>query len=840
MKISLKWLQDYVDIAEYFAKPQDLATLLTDAGIEVEGIENLAKQFENVVVGHILEKGQHPNADRLSLCQIATGTGRVHQIVCGAQNHKKDDRVVVALPGAVLPGGFEIKLSKIRGVESGGMLCSEKELGLRAESEGILILPADAPIGKAFSEYMGFDDIILELKVTPNRADCLSHFGLAREIAALLGREAQLPLDGFIDGARDAVLNEGESSTREMLTVSVAQPDLCPRYCGRGVRGVTVGASPAWMKKRLESVGVNSVNNVVDVTNYVMLELGQPLHAFDLREIRGGTLKVELARADETFVSFDGTESKLTGDELTIRDSERAVALAGIVGGKNSGVREDTRDVFIEAAYFTPTTVRRTARKHGIETDSSYRFARGTNPDAVPLAMNRAAQLLQEYCGGQICAEPFDIYPQPFQRPTIQISLKTLCDRLGYEVDAAAFVGWMSRLGCVLTDTTPAGAAAAAGEIERAWTVRPPAFRWDLAIDMDLVEEYARLNGYAHIPESLPVLGAAPADHSPQYVFEKHLRRLFQGQGFLQAVNYAFISRKFQDSILGANEKLASFGLRVVHEPVSLRNPLNEELNVMRVSLVPGLFKNVQHNVRHGNAWGRLFELGFAHDGKRGGGADEGNSYLQEGRLGLAAWGNPEGLWNKTSPAPLIFQVKSAVENVLRGLQVARWTWSQPQEARLVPDFLHPGQCVGLTVEGKPIGFVGTLHPALQEEHKFRVETVFGEFNLDRLAQGQPRAPKARSISAFPMVDRDIALVMPKELAASEVEAVIRKSAGELLRDVRVFDVFEGGNLASGQKSVAFRLLFQDMRATLEDTQVNALRDQVIAAVSEKFPVTVR
>lgn len=820
MKISLQWLNEYVDIQDAFAKPQDLANLLTAAGIEVEGMQNLAKAFEHVVVGHILKKDQHPNADRLSLCQVATGEGVVHQIVCGARNHKEGDRVVVALPGAVLPGDFVIKRSKIRDVESGGMLCSEKELGLKAESEGILILPADAPVGQPFAKYMGYDDILFELKVTPNRADCLSHFGLAREIGALLGREVKFPIESIV---------EDGGSTREMMALELRESEMCPRYDGRGVVGIKVGPSPAWLKKRLESVGVNSINNVVDITNFVMMELGQPLHAFDVREIKGRRIIVDRAVKGEAFTTLDGTELKFDGSELTIRDTERAVALAGIVGGKNSGIQDDTSDVFIEAAYFTPSAVRRTARKFGIETDSSYRFARGTNPEAVPLALNRAAQLIQKVAGGKIMGDHHDQYPQPLKREPIEISLATVEDRLGYKVEAVAFAQWMKRLGCSLDQS---------GESARGpvWKVLPPMFRWDLTVDMDLVEEYARLNGYQHIPETLPPLANMPAQHDLIFTMEAKIRRLLQGESCLQAVNYGFISRAFQDHVLGDVERMKALGLRVEKDPVVLVNPLNEEINVMRTSLVPGLLKNIVHNSRHGNAVGRVFELGFGHFAAL---TDGQISYGQETRLAFAFWGADEGLWRKAAPAPIAFSLKGAVENLLRGLGIQKWRWVQ-MTAKDAPEFLHPGQSARLEFEGKPVGFIGTLHPTLGEELKIRETAALAELNLDRLLAGQPRFPHYKAISKMPAVDRDIALLMPKDLPASQVESEIRKVAGELLRDLTVFDVFEGGNLPEGQRSVAFRMIFQAQDTTLEDQKVNELRDKVVATVTQKFGVTIR
>lgn len=823
MKISFKWLNDYIDVQDYATKPQELAALLTAAGIEVEGIENRAKLFENVVVGHILQKGQHPNADRLTLCQVATGEGVVHQIVCGARNHNEGDRVVVALPGAVLPGDFAIKRSQIRGVDSGGMLCSEKELGLKKEdaeeSAGILILPENAPVGQPFAKYMGYDDILLELKVTPNRSDCLSHFGLAREIAALLGREVKFP---------KLNLEETGGSTRQTVALELRASDLCPRYAGRAVKGVKIAPSPAWLRSRLEAVGLSTINNVVDITNFVMMELGQPLHAFDQREIRGRKIVIARAEKGEKFTTLDGTELKLDSTELTIRDGERAVALAGIVGGQNSGIQDDTTDIFIESAYFTPSAVRRTARKFGVETDSSYRFARGTNPEAVLLARDRAATLIREIAGGEIMGEPYDEYPKPIEREPIEIGLATVESRLGYPVTVQDFTRWMARLGCETIVVSE-------GE-KPTWKVRPPMFRWDLLIDMDLVEEYARLNGYQHIPERIPPFASMPAEHELDFVLEAKTRRLLQGEGCLQAVNYAFIGRAYQESVLGELERVRASGLKAAEEPVAIVNPLNEEINVMRTALTPGLLKNVLHNSRHGNAFGRIYELGYGHFKT----SESGGSYVQESRLGFAFWGDAEDMWRKKGPSALVvFALKGVVENWLRGMGIQRFRWIQ-LNTKNAPGFLHPGQAAVLEFEGKPVGFLGTLHPSLAEEMKIREVAAIAEFNMDALMNGQPRPLKYKSISKMPAVDRDIALQMPKDLPAATVEAEIKKVAGELLREVRVFDVFEGGTLPAGQRSVAFRLVFQAQNSTLEDQKVNELRDQVTRAVTEKFGIVVR
>ena len=815
MKISLRWLSDYIDIHDYFAKPQDLAALLTAAGLEVESIENLAKNYDHVVVGNILKKEQHSGADRLTVCQVGTGDGVVHQIVCGAKNHSEGDNVIVALPGAVLPGNFAIKHSKIRGVESGGMLCSNKELGLADDGvDGIRILPIDAPVGQPFAKYMGLDDILFDLKVTANRADCLSHFGLAREIATLLGREVKFPIESLV---------ESGGSMRDQVKLELRAADMCPRYAGRGVAKVKVGPSPDWLKKRLESVGMNTINNVVDALNFVMLELGQPLHAFDARKLKGSSVIVDRAVAGEKFVTLDGTELTLTGDELTIRDSEHAAVLAGVIGGKNSGVDESTTEIFIEAAFFLPSAVRRTARKFGIETDSSYRFARGTNPEAVPLALNRAAQIVQKVAGGEIMGSPYDLYPNRIARDPIEISLQTLTDRLGFAINADEFAMWMNRLGCTVETVSP-----------HLWSIRPPLFRWDLTHDVDLIEEFARLHGYQHIPESIPALTVGPATDELGFKVEERIRRILQAEGCLQAINYAFTSKTWQDSVLGSAERLLAVGLRSSTQAVALMNPLNEEIGVMRTSLMPGLLKNLIYNSRNGNSNGRLFETGFGHFTEDSKGE---MTYPQEGRLGFAFWGTESNLWRKTE-SPAVFALKGVVENLLSSLGFAKWKWVPLNSG--APEFLHPGQSSGLQLEGQLIGFVGTLHPSFTSEHKIRESSAVCELLLEKLVASQPRPLKYKPVSKMPAVDRDLAFVMPKNLAVQDVESEIKKSAGELLRDVSVFDVYEGTGLQPGQRSVAFRLLFQAKDATLEDAQVNELRDKVVKSVSDKFGIGLR
>ena len=813
MKISLKWLNEYVDVDDYFTKPEELADLLTHAGLEVDEIEDLSTPYKNVVIGTLLEVGKHPDADRLTVCQVSTGEGVVHQIVCGAKNHKTGDRVVAALPGAVLPGDFTIKKSKLRGVESAGMLCSEKELQLSEEAEGIMILDDDAPIGQNFAIYYGLDDVVFEINVTPNRADCLSHLGLAREIAAILGREVHTPAMN---------LNRVSESTKDQIKLELIDSDRCPRYGGCYARNVKVGPSPKWLQQRLEKVGINSINNVVDITNFVLMELGQPLHAFDIRFLDGKVIKIDGSKAGESFKTLDGTDLKLDGTELTIRDSGKPVALAGVVGGENSGVQDDTTEVFIESAYFRPKTVRTTSRKFGFETDSSYRFARGVNPEAIPFALERACQLLQDICGAEVYSDPYDLYPEPIEQGSIEIAVADVAERMGFEVKSADFQQWMIRLGCNVLSKDDG---------ER-FVITPPAYRADISIPEDLVEEFGRLYGYEHIPDKLTVLQDNPTPNELTYSLERVAKESLVGLGFYECFNYAFLNEAFQKKVVGDVARMQMLNLDVAAEPIELMNPLNEEYAVMRTSLIPHMIKNIEFNLNHSNEYGKLFEIGKTF-------SKTPEQFKEQGRIAFGVFGRPEGLWNK-GQTPAVYELKSSVESLLTSLKGRNWHWSIPGEPRQVPEFIHPGQVAFLTYEGKTLGYLGTLHPALADEFKIKSDVALGEFNLDLLFEGQPRTYKYKKISKFPGTQRDLAFLVPDDLPAETVAAQIRKSAGKLCQAVEVFDVYKGDSLQENQRSIAFRMYLQDQDSTLEDKQISSIQEKVVKGVTEKLNIQVR
>lgn len=814
MKISLKWLSDFVDVIEYFQRPEVLGDLLTKAGLEVEEITQKSKDLQSVVTGLILEKAKHPNADKLSLCRVTTGEGVVHQIVCGAQNHNTGDKVVVALPGAVLPGNFVIKSAVVRGVESGGMLCSLKELGLAKESNGIEILPADAPIGKAYAEYKGLDDVTFELKVTPNRADCLSHYGLAREVACLIGRDLKnLNLD----------LKEASGSTQDQMKLDV-RSELCTRYAGRFLSGVKVGPSPAWLSQRLESVGMNSINNIVDVTNYVMMELGQPLHAFDADLVKGRTIVVEKAKPEELFKTLDGTEIKLSGEELMIRDAEKPVAMAGVVGGQNSGVSESTKNIFLEAAHFNASAVRKASRLHGVNTDSGYRFSRGVDPENTFRAMNRAAQLILQVAGGEAFSKAYDHNPKPFQAKTVEVSVDTVSQRLGYKAEAAKFENFMSRMGCQIEKKGEAGV----------YAIHPPSYRFDLEQEVDFIEEYARLNGYDKIPETLPTQKLEPQNHDPKYFFERKLAEVMRGFGFHQAMNMCFAGDETQNKFIGSLSDYAASGLPTTETPVKLLNPLGADQNILRQTLSFGLYQNLHHNFHQGLEKGRLFETGSVFS------TDEKGDYKEYRRMGAVLWGEPGDLWKSNANVPLVFQLKAAAEALLVQLKIKSYSWQVQTDRSLVPEFLHQRQYAQLVVEGESVGFIGTLHPVILENDKIRVPAALMELNLEQLLKNQPRLSKVEKFPRFPKVQRDLALLMPQTLAAGDVRKEILKVGQPLVTEVQVFDLYSGDKLAVGQKSVAYRLSFQDPAGTLQDQVVSQSLSQIVDSLHKKFSISPR
>lgn len=802
MKISYKWLSEYIELNDYKTRIDELSETLTQAGLEVEGLEDQSENYKHVVMGRLKSVTPHPDADKLTYCEVDVGEPQCRPIVCGAKNHKEGDYVVAALPGAVLPGDFKIKVSKIRGVESQGMLCSEKELGLSGESEGIITLQ-EAKIGQSFSEAFEQDDIVFDLNVTPNRADCLSHLGLAHELSALINRPVFPP--------KPKSKTTSSLSTSKEAKVLLENTEDCPRYSGILMKNVKVGPSPQWLKSRLEKVGVNSINNIVDVTNYILFEYGQPLHAFDWQKIEGQEIRIRKSIADETMTSFDGTELKLTGQELVICDAQKVVALAGVVGGQNSGVTDCTTEIFLESAFFTAQTVRQTSRRFGFETDASYRFSRGTNPEKTIEAMKRAAQLMQELCGAEVASDHVDEYPKTLEKAPITIDPAYVSQRLGYEVPANDFFDVMKRLGCGVKGSR----------------ITPPTHRWDLEIPEDLVEEYGRVVGYSHLKETLPPLLTKPTAHDEGYLVQRRFTEELVGLGSMQVVNHAFVNPEEQKELLGDLSVTQKWSW-TLGELVAVKNPISEEMSVMRQSLLPGLFGSVLRNCRQSVGRGFLFEQGAVHHKVEG-------EFSEELRLSFALWTDQAALWSSASEA--VYQLKSKVEHFLNHQMMSgRWEWRKGEA--LLP-FFHPQQCAELFWQGQLIGVLGTLHPSLKKKHKLRGDLAFAEFDLGALAKAKKSAT-FKAISSFPVSEKDLAFVLPETMKVQKVLSEIRRAAGPYLQELTVVDLFRGESLGEDKKSVSFRMKFQSPKGTLQEEELSGLFNKVIDTVSQKLSVSLR
>jgi len=754
MKFTYNWLKQYVEFAW---SPQELAEKLTFAGIEVEDIQTLGGKIpEQVVIAQILSSEKHPNADKLTVCRVNDGVGE-RQIVCGAKNYKVGDKVPLALPGAAMAAGFAIKESKLRGMVSQGMMCSAEELGLSKGEDGLLILPADAPVGKKFAEYVGPGDTVFDIEVTPNRPDWLSVIGIAREVSALTGNPLTLPSVSLSESGEIAA------------SVTVTAPDLCPRYTARVIRGVKIGRSPAWLKQALEKVGLRSINNVVDVTNYVLLECGHPLHAFDYNLLKGHQIIVRRAENGERYEAIDDSKHELTSEMLVIADAERAVALAGIMGGKNSEINDATTDVLLEAAYFNPSNIRRTSKRLGLASDSSYRFERGTDIERLVWASNRAAALIQQLAGGQIARGMIDALAKPVVRRRVSCRYAQVNRLLGVEVPAETVKKIFVGLGMSVTKDE-----AAACEVE------VPTFRVDLEREADLIEEVCRIYGVEKIPAAMLPSTAQVSAFDAQWDARRRVREVLNAFGFHEALNQTMV----QD---GA---------------AKLQNPLTSEMSALRESLVPGLLQNLRTNVSRHQYDVRLFEIGrvFAADGK------------ETLKLALAATGRrTTGDWERTEKTDY-FDLKGALEELGVSAEIREIPAAQARKMDL-----------------RDAVYVAELDLPVVIEAESRVcETPRG--------QG---GNQFRELPKFPSVVRDMAMVVPEEVRHADVLAAVEKCRSKDLESVELFDIFRGGQIPAGKKSMAYSLTFCADR-NLTDAEVNAAHEQMKRQLQQMLPCEIR
>ncbi|WP_283150231.1 phenylalanine--tRNA ligase subunit beta [Silvimonas soli] len=774
MKFSEQWLRSW---ANPQLESEALAHLLTMAGLEVEEADPAAPAFTHVIVAEVLTVTRHENADRLNVCTVNVGEAEPIQIVCGAPNVAPGIRVPCARVGAVLPGDFKIKQAKVRGVESNGMLCSAKELGVSEESSGLLVLPADAPVGVALREYLNLDDTLLTLKLTPNRADCLSIRGIAREVAALTG-VAQTPVE----------ITPVAPAIDDAISIKLEAGSACPRYAGRIVRNINrQAATPDWMKRRLERSGIRSISAVVDITNYVMLELGQPMHAFDANKLQGGIL-VRFAREGEKLTLLNGKELDLATDMLVITDGTRPVALAGIMGGANSEIDDASTDIFLESAFFAPADIAGKARRLGFSSDASHRFERGVDFGNVRPALERATQLLVDVCGGQVGPIVEQVAELPARKP-VALRVSRVAKVLGLTLPGDEVLSLLRRLGL---------SAELAGDVI---TVTPPSFRFDLEIEEDLIEEVARVYGYDNIP-TRPAASRIAMLPQPGNARDKFsLKRILVAAGYQESINYSFVEEKWERELAGNTA------------PVKLINPIASQMSVMRSSLLGGLVNALQYNLNRKAERVRLFEVGRVFHGV--------TAQVQPEKIGGLAWGtrDPEQ-WAAAKATVDFFDIKADVEALIAPRVAEFRRASHPA--------LHPGRSAEIVLDGIVVGWLGELHPQWTQAYELGQSPVV--FELDAAALLSVNPVRAKAVSRVQAVRRDLALVVDESQSLAALQSAFAAAKQPLVTAIELFDIYRGKGVPEGKKSLAFKVLMQDTLKTLTDEEVDATVTALIAA----------
>ena len=791
MRFNQAWLQEWVDVDTNIDK---LAHQITMAGLEVDAVEPASQPFNGVVVGEVKTTEPHPDADKLTLCQVDAGGGETFPVVCGASNVRPGLKVPFARVGATLPGDFQIKSAKLRGQPSEGMLCGGSELGLEDLLDGLLELPADAPVGMDIREYLQLDDQVVEVDLTPNRADCLSIRGLAREVAVL----NRLPL-------REPEMKPVAPQIEDTFAINISAPQACPRYLGRVIRGVDLAQpSPLWLVERLRRAGLRPVDPVVDVTNYVLLELGQPLHAFDLGKLNG-EIQVRMANKAEKLTLLDGQSIELRDDSLVIADTKQVLALAGIMGGAESAVGETTTDIFLECAFFSPLALAGKARSYGLHTDSSHRFERGVDPALQEQAIERATALILEVVGGQ--AGPVQVQESRQDLPIpaeIELTEARVEQLLGLKIASDEIVDILARLGMRVD---------AAGE--GAWRVLPPSWRFDMAIAEDLVEELARVYGYDRLPSELPGVAAGDSLAREALIPLRGFTDTLVARGYLEVISYSFVEP--------AMEKL----LAPQGEPLALANPISADLSVMRTSLWAGLLGCARHNLNRQADRLRIFETGLRFRPDQQG-------LQQEPMLAGLLYGavRPRH-WQDERRNLDFYDLKGDVEALLGLSGGANWQF-QPAEHPA----LHPGQSARVLRDGVPAGWLGRLHPAVASALDLPAEVLL--FELESSAIEQSSVPKFGEISDQPSVRRDLALVVGEQVAAADLIASVRAACDQRLKSVQIFDVYQGPGVPEGHKSLALGLTLQERSRTLRDVEISDLISAVVSQLKQEFNASLR
>ncbi|KNC68604.1 phenylalanine--tRNA ligase subunit beta [Pseudoalteromonas ardens] len=794
MKFSEKWLREWVNPA---IDTEALSEQLSMAGLEVDGVDPVAGDFEGVVIGEVVECGQHPDADKLRVTKVNVGEDELLDIVCGAANCRTGLKVAVAKVGAVLPGGFKIKKAKLRGQPSHGMLCAFEELGMAESSDGILELPADAQIGQNIREYFNLDDVTIDVDLTANRSDCLGIKGLAREVGVLNGIDVN-----------ELAIPAVEPTIDDKIEIELVNSQACPRYLGRVVKGINLDAiTPLWMVEKLRRSGIRSIDPVVDITNYVLLELGHPMHAFDLSAIEGG-IKVRSAAENEELVLLDGNTAKLKPSTLVIADHNKALAMAGIFGGESSGVKEGTTDILLESAFFSPLAIAGQARSYGLHTDASHRYERGVDYQLQHDAMERATALLLEIAGGQAgpVVEAVSEADLP-EAKSVTLRRARLDRVIGYHIADEKVTDILTRLGLDVAFANDS------------WTATVPSYRFDISIEEDLIEEVARVFGYNNIPNVAPTAALKMTDHQEARLPVSRLRNELVARGYQEAITYSFVDPKKQQLLHPESDALV------------LPHPISVEMSAMRVSLMPGLLNAVAYNQNRQQARIRLFEHGlkFVKDDTAE------NGVRQTPVIGGVVYGNTHNEhWGIESRKTDFFDVKGDVEALLALCNdKARFSFkAQPS------DGLHPGQSAAIYANGEKVGYIGAVHPQLQKSLDLN-ETAY-VFEVETAAIAERKLPEAVSISKFPSNRRDIAILVADDVKIGDILESIEKVGGNQLVDLNLFDVYKGKGIEPGYKSLAIALTLQAVDRTLEEKDINDTVEIVVAELAKQFNASLR
>ncbi len=803
MKVTYSWLKEYVD---FDLSAVQLADKLVSLGINVENIRLIGEGIEGiVVVGKIISIEPHPQADRLTVCKVNTGK-KEYNIVCGASNMKVGDIVPLALEGAVLSENKKIKLVNIRGIKSEGMMCSAKELGISDDMSGLLILPRETSLGKEIKKVLSLPDIVFDLEITPNRADCLSLIGIAREIAATLNIPFKLP---------EINLKDTGNEIGKQARVTIKEPLLCPRYLARVIRNVKISPSPFWLQRRLEMVGLRAINNVVDATNYVLMELGHPLHAFDYDQINNHHIIVRRAEEKEKFKTLEGMEYTLDKDMLVIADEKKTVALAGIMGGSNSQVNNETCNLLIESAYFDAINIRRTSKKLGLTTESSYRFERGTDFEMAAKAINRVTSLIREIAGGQVVEGIIDQYPQKIVPHNIILRPKQVNRILGIEISKKQILDFLNRLGfeCDLL------------EDNANLKVKVPAFRQEVSREIDLIEEIARIYKYDEIPPAVPRWKSLEYSPNREFLLEKEVKDFFVSAGFFEVMNYSFSSE-------GGFNKLGVRDSSYYTKAVKVKNPLSREYSFLRTTLLGNILENIFKNINYNLYDLKLFETGKIFF------AGEKNLLPEEKKIvsGAICGMIEESYWQKKSRETDFFYLKGVIIRLLENLGIKDYKVEKGSNI-----LFHPKQSAKIIVAGNiQIGQLGKISPWIAEKYNFDFPVYIFELDMGALLKSQNLKRNYFPISKYPAVVRDVALVVPEGISYFQVSSQIKKTGGKVITQIKLFDVYQGKQIDRGFRSMAYSIIYQSGEKTLTDKEVNSIHNKVLHSLEKNFKVKIR